>query len=102
MTNITYITTTTPDLREAMPLNELVYRLSKASDDWKHPMLAQYAEIYRDTLNRFGYNDHQLATVQDFYIDIYEMVLDLFKLKNHAHNVARNLTEAIYGGLKHV
>ncbi|AVH75563.1 hypothetical protein [Weissella koreensis] len=97
MTNITYITTTTLDLREAMPLNELVYRLSKASDDWKHPMLAQYAEIYRDTLFNFDYNDYQISTVQYFYLDIHNMVLDLFKLDNHAHTVARCLMQAIYG-----
>lgn len=98
MTNITYITTSMPDLREAMILNELINRLNKASDDWKHPVIALYAEIYRDTLFNFDYNDYQIATVQDFYLDIHNMVLDLFKLDHHAHTVARCLTQAIYGG----
>ncbi|MCZ9311614.1 hypothetical protein PAF15_06630 [Weissella koreensis] len=98
MTNITYLTNITPDLREAMPVTELVHRLTKASEDWKHPILALYADMFHDALIDYGYNNYQMATMENFATDIYEMVLDLWSFNYHADTIAYKLTRAIYGG----
>lgn len=98
MTNITYLTSTTPDLRQSMPLNELINRLANISEDWKHPIIAKYADMYHDTLKYYGYNDNQQASIKDFATDIYELVFDLWGSKEHADIIAYKLIRAIYGG----
>lgn len=98
MTTITYLQATKPDLRQAMTLKELVNRLAKYSNNWRHPLLAEYADLYRDVLIEHGYHDDQVANMPDFALDIYLLVLDLSGSKNHADNVAYKLTRTIYGG----
>ena len=98
MTNITYITTTMPDLRQSMLLSELVDRLAKESEDWKHPIQAQYADMFHDKIKSYIYNDHHQATMKDFATDIYKLVFDLYHLHNHADTIAYKLTSTIYGG----
>lgn len=97
MTNITYLNSTLPELRQSMPMGELLQRLSILSESWIHPILGKFADILYETITDYQYNKYQQATMKDFSDDIYNVVYELCGWDSFADTTAYKITKIIYG-----